>query len=727
MLRAATIAILLIPLACGPTLPDELAAEPEHGSYSGGKADNPAADGPAGIAGVKAWATTRVKAAEAAFAATGTKRMPSPASWADEVVYQIQVDRFNDGDPSNNGANVSDWQRDHRYGDQRGLPDYHHGGDLQGIIDRLDYLAGLGVTTLWVTPVLKGDRAYHGYCTSDFTQVDPAFGTAETLRTLAREAHQRGLRVVLDIVVNHLCSRDTRYDDAATPFRDWAYGQCVDDLNWRRWHGGQGSIRGQRELRFGPASFAPFRSKHFFSRCGYRPGDFAGAGNGALFGDFSDRMLDLDTMNWDLQEIFSELHKYWIAYADLDGYRVDAAKHVTEDFLAKLSTELRAYARGLGKQNFLLVGEVAASTYEQALRVGKMRANPADPGDRSAQIPETLRNRLWSLRSTYLANPSFPLPGLNAVYDFGHSGTAVDVFHGWRPPLALKSWFWAGGEQDHQTCAAGYCELAANGDPRLSWNVIEIHDWPRFAQVGRSLAELSTALGYLLTAKGTPVLYYGVEQGLDGTCPWNTISVPGAAYGEIKNACTGSDHARYRQDMFLAGPWRLRSVVPAIDALARIGFDGAGAPASWQSDPYLDRSHNLYRYVRRLLALRRSCRALRQGEVYFRAAHGASGGLLASSRIAGSDELLVVVNTGSKNLTVDALHLDPALNAGKDFSRYTNLLNGYQQGTVGKLGTGMGLHFSGGLTLPPWSVAVFAHESNVTSFDAGLGAHRCVH
>jgi glycosidase len=717
-MRLLFLSLLLI-AACAPT-----EAEPELELFDG-KADNPSADG-TGIGQVKAWAKQRIKDAEAEFAAAGGQRHGSPWSWSDEVVYQIQLDRFNDGDPGNNGSNVSDWQRAHRYTDQRGLPGYHHGGDLQGVINRLDYLAHLGVTSLWITPVLMGTGQYHGYCTTDFTRVDPTFGTAETLRTLVTEAHKRGIRVVLDVVVNHMCSRDSSYDDQSTPFADWAYDQCVNDLNWQRWNGGS-TLRGQRELKLGPSFFAPLRNKHFFSRCGHRPGDYAREGAGAMFGDFSTDMLDFNTLNWDFQEIFTDLHKYWIAYADIDGFRVDAAKHVTEDFLAKLSTEIRAYAAAIGKKNFLLVGEVASSTYEQALRVGKMRSNWQNPSDPSAQIPLSLRNRLKSLKSTYLANGSFPFPGLNAVYDFGHSGTAVAVFHQSREPLAVKSWFWAGGEQDCSQCSASFCELAGNGQPQLNWNVLEIHDWPRFAQVGASQAQLSAALGYLATTQGVPVLYYGVEQGLDGICPGN-INVPSAARSDIDSACNGSDHARYRQDMFLAGPWRLRSVVPQIDALAAIGFGNTGSPSSWQDDPYLSTSHDLYRYVRRLVAVRKSCAALRRGAIYFRAAHSSPwGGLLAFSRIDGSDEIVVVANSGGASIKLDALHVDAGLHWGKDFTLYRNLLNGFQQATVGKLGTGMGIYFEGGLTVASHSVAIFVKESNVRPYDGGLGTHLCWH
>jgi glycosidase len=709
---------LLVVSSCGP-VPEQDEDEIEQ-PFVGGKADLPAAD--QSISAVKQWASTRVKQAETAFRAAGYTYQASPTNWADQIIYQIQVDRFADGDPSNNGKNVSSWQQAHRFTDQDGLADYHHGGDLQGIINRLDYLKDLRVTTLWITPVLMGNGSYHGYCTTDFSQIDPQFGTAALLRTLTTEAHKRGLRVVLDVVVNHMCSNDSHYDSTTTPFKDWAYSECVNDQNAKRWSGG-GAIRGQRDLIFGSSFFRPLRHKSFFSRCGNKAGDYATQGAGAMFGDFSDRMLDLDTMNWDLQDIFTDLHKYWIAYADIDGFRVDAAKHVTEDFLAKFSTEVRAYAAGLGKKNFFLVGEVAASTYEQALRVAKMRSNWVYPSDTSAQIPQTLRNRLGNLKATYLNNAWFPYPGLNAVYDFGGSGTAVDVFHGARAPIDIKSWFWAGGEQDNTTCGAAFCELATNSFPALNWNILEIHDWPRFAQNGTRW-QLEAALAYLMTSLGAPVLYYGVEQGLSGNCNWSKMNVTGTALQQVKSICSSYQDSRYRQDMFLEGPWRLGSAVPEIDQLARIGFDSAKTPQSWWTDPYLNRAHGQYQLVRKLNAVRQSCKALRRGQIYFRAAHSSAGaGLLAFSRIVdGNNEVVVLINIGDGWISPTTLYVDGG-NAA--FTIYKNLLNGNDRASVGQLGTGKGLYFLNGFTLGPHGMAIFAPESNTKTWDSVLGAHLC--
>lgn len=118
--------------------------------------------------------------------------------WRDEVIYQLIVDRFYNGD-INNDFNV----------DTRSMSRYH-GGDWQGIIDKLDYLQELGVTTLWISPVVKnveedaGFASYHGYWTVDFMKHNPHFGDLATLRRLSDELHKRNMKLIIDIVTNHV-------------------------------------------------------------------------------------------------------------------------------------------------------------------------------------------------------------------------------------------------------------------------------------------------------------------------------------------------------------------------------------------------------------------------------------------------------------------------------------------------------------------------------------------
>src|SRR5690606_28631294 len=121
---------------------------------------------------------------------------------------------------------------------------------------------------------------------------------------------------------NHMCNKKTFYKRAANHY------QCSDELNAKNWSGASGGSSGQRELAFGEDFFPPFKDQNFFNRCGANSQqDMEGTGPAAVYGDFVSVMFDFDTRNYNFQEIFTDLHKYWIAYADIDGYRMDAAKH----------------------------------------------------------------------------------------------------------------------------------------------------------------------------------------------------------------------------------------------------------------------------------------------------------------------------------------------------------------------------------------------------------------
>jgi len=120
--------------------------------------------------------------------------------WRDEVMYQLMVDRFA------NGSYANDWRVNP---DDQVLTSYK-GGDWQGVIDQLDYLEELGVTALWISPIVRnvdtdaGIDGYHGYWAVDLERVNPHFGDLATLRRMVDECHVRGIKVVLDIVTNHL-------------------------------------------------------------------------------------------------------------------------------------------------------------------------------------------------------------------------------------------------------------------------------------------------------------------------------------------------------------------------------------------------------------------------------------------------------------------------------------------------------------------------------------------
>ena len=127
--------------------------------------------------------------------------------WDEAVIYFMLTDRFMDGDSSNNDPNGEGYNTNH--------PETYHGGDLQGIIDQLDYLENLGINTIWITPIVDNvdhnhrhgkegaQYGYHGYWAKDFSKIDEHLGDLETLKTLIDEAHDRGIKIMVDVVLNH--------------------------------------------------------------------------------------------------------------------------------------------------------------------------------------------------------------------------------------------------------------------------------------------------------------------------------------------------------------------------------------------------------------------------------------------------------------------------------------------------------------------------------------------
>ncbi|HTJ41695.1 MAG TPA: alpha-amylase family glycosyl hydrolase [Kofleriaceae bacterium] len=308
--------------------------------------------------------------------------------WRDQMIYQIVVDRFADGDP-NNDFNV-----------QPTIPGQYHGGDWQGIIDHLDYLQSLGVTTLWISPVVKntesdaGFASYHGYWTQDFLRPNAHFGDVSKLRELVDDAHARGMLVILDVVTNHVgqlfyydINGNGQPDDWISGGGDWhtctqvcdppaTANQCSPDehvycdkgkdyleriIEWDPEYDSRGiqgwsslGFSGPADIRFPdwpeqnrtppprppswlgwPDSKPWFDSPSWYHRRGrvytwWHEGDYSRdfVREQETTGDFPGGLKDLDTDNPDVQEALSRSFEYWIEVADFDGFRIDTVKHI---------------------------------------------------------------------------------------------------------------------------------------------------------------------------------------------------------------------------------------------------------------------------------------------------------------------------------------------------------------------------------------------------------------
>ncbi len=216
-------------------------------------------------------------------------------SWQGELIYFIMVDRFNNGDINNDfEVNIND-------------PLAYHGGDLKGIIDKLDYIKDMGFTAIWLTPIVKNEeKGYHGYWTEDFYEVEEHFGTLEDVKTLVEEAHNKDIKVILDLVVNHTGYKHPFLND---PNKDNWFHERRDITNWDN----------QEDIE-----------------------------KGQLFG-----LPDLAQENPEVEKYLLDMAKWWITETDIDGYRLDTVRHVPKSFWTKFSKEVKSI-----KEDFYLIGEV---------------------------------------------------------------------------------------------------------------------------------------------------------------------------------------------------------------------------------------------------------------------------------------------------------------------------------------------------------------------------------
>jgi alpha-amylase len=227
----------------------------------------------------------------------------SPASstvdWRDEAIYMVMTDRFRNGDPSNDLD--SDPAR----------ADWWHGGDLQGVIDELDYIRDLGMTAIWTTPFVEQTKGgYHGYWTLRPTQVDPHLGTAEKLDELVQKAHARGLKVIFDVVLNHL-----GYDH--------------------------------------PWLSLPQAASLFHPQCPINFADQKSVEDCWLAG-----LPDLNTENPAVLASALETWTYWVRRTGVDGLRIDAARHLPKDYIRQWTSAMKR-----SFPNLWIFGEIYSSGY----------------------------------------------------------------------------------------------------------------------------------------------------------------------------------------------------------------------------------------------------------------------------------------------------------------------------------------------------------------------------
>ncbi|MCS6916406.1 MAG: glycoside hydrolase family 13 protein [Chitinophagales bacterium] len=238
---------------------------------------------------------------------------------ASDVMYLLFPDRFANGDPTND---VLPSLKEKAV--NRNQPAARHGGDLQGIINHLDYLADLGITCLWLNPVLINDQpaySYHGYAATDLYEVDPRLGSNELYAALVAKAHEYGIKVIQDVIYNHIGNEHFLIRD--------------------------------------PVSSAWVNQWEQFTRCNYRPSSlidpYAAAADvrRTVAGWFDTHMPDLNQTDTLLADYLIQNTIWWIEYARLDGLRIDTYPYPYPDFMNRLVRRVKTEY-----PNISMVGEV---------------------------------------------------------------------------------------------------------------------------------------------------------------------------------------------------------------------------------------------------------------------------------------------------------------------------------------------------------------------------------
>lgn len=307
--------------------------------------------------------TTEVAVAESTEVTTETTTetiYPETALTKEDIIYFIMVDRFADSNPE---SNPSDVNKD----DMRAF----QGGDLQGIMDNLEYIKETGATAIWLTPIMEnGPKGYHGYWIYDFYKVDPHFGDLETFKALVEKAHGMGIKVILDYIVNHTGYDSPWLDDPEKA--DW-FNPDRQINNWKD----------KEEVELGWLAGLP----------------------------------DLDQTNPEVEDYFIQNALWWIEETGIDGFRLDTVRHVSHEFWKAFSGAIKAEY-----PDFFLLGEVwdeNAKTLESYHQSGIDSLTNYSLFNGIENGFNTMSN-MFSLINAIEKEKAFTHPELNAIFIDNH-------------------------------------------------------------------------------------------------------------------------------------------------------------------------------------------------------------------------------------------------------------------------------------------------------------------
>ena len=392
----------------------------------------------------------------------------------DEVTYFMLLDRFANGDTSNDRGQLSGSRL--QTGFDPTSKGYYQGGDIRGLINRLDYVQGLGATALWLAPIFKnkpvqgpaGDEsaAYHGYWITDFTTVDPHFGSEADFRELVNAAHARGMKVYIDIITNH--TADVIYSQECVGQNDCPYRSLGDY-----------PIRAYTPLV--PPAEANIKKPAWLNNPVYyhNRGNSNWHGESGLYGDFSG-LDDVATEDPLVVRGFIDIYKSWIDRFAIDGFRIDTVKHVNPEFWQVFVPAIRRHAQSKGIPNF----QIFAEAYVDGVNPGGLAVFTHRDG-----LPSVLDFSFQSaIRNVLSRNQSIE------NFEFLYAG---DVLYKGGANAALRVQTFTGNHDMG----------------RLAMQIRK--DNPNMA-AAEVLERVKLANAIMMFARGAPVLYSGDEQGFTG-------------------------------------------------------------------------------------------------------------------------------------------------------------------------------------------------------------------
>ena len=350
-----------------------------------------------------------------------------------DFIYLIMPDRFANGNYDNDS-----YPDMNQVGINREKMFFRHGGDLRGIIDKLDYIESLGVTALWLNPVLENDEkyeSYHGYAITDFYNIDKRFGSNEDYIMLVEKCHARGIKVIMDIIHNHVGDQHWLIKDL--PAEDWLHQyETFTRTTYRA-----------------PTLMDPYASEH--------------DKNLMTDGWFDRHMPDLNQQNPQLARYLTQSNIWWMEYSGQDAYRVDTYAYPDQNFMAEWGKKMRAeYGENVFYGETWVHGPAVQAQFTKDNNIRK---------DYNSHMPAVTDFQLY-----YAINEALTKP------------------QGWTE----------GAARIYYTLAQDFLYE----DPYRNVTFLDNHDLSRFYSViGEDIRKFKSGIAFLLTTRGTPMMYYGTE------------------------------------------------------------------------------------------------------------------------------------------------------------------------------------------------------------------------